>query len=186
MTSPKTCAVLVGSLRSASISRKTAVALQKLAPAGLTLNIVEIGDLPLYNQDLEGDAAPEAWVRFRQAIRESDAVLFVTPEYNRSVPAALKNALDIGSRPSGKGVWLGKPGAVVGLSPGVLGGMAAALHLRQVLACLNIHTLAHPEVYLSGADKFFDETGALTSDSARTFLSGFLETFARWIARTGG
>src|SRR5471032_2315647 len=127
MSKVYTIAVLVGSLRKESINRKVALALAELAPATLKLNIVEIGDLPLYNEDLEVASPPAAYSSFRQHVRSSDAVLFVTPEYNRSVPAPLKNAIDVGSRPYGQSTWSGKPGAVVSVSPGVIGGFGPTI-----------------------------------------------------------
>lgn len=129
MDQPRDVAVIVGSLRKASINRMVANALAELAPAGLKLGIVEIGQLPLYNQDGDDDP-PAEWTAFRERVRAADSVLFVTPEYNRSVPAALKNALDVGSRPYGKSAWSGKPGAVVSASPGGIGGFGANHHLR--------------------------------------------------------
>src|SRR5476649_2476769 len=151
-------AVIVGSLRKDSINRKVANALVELAPEGLKLSIVEIGQLPIYNQD--GDEnPPAAWTEFRERIKASDAVLFVTPEHNRSVPAALKNAIDIGSRPYGKSAWSGKPGAVVSASPGGIGGFGANHHLRQSLVFLNVPAMAQPEAYLGAADKLFDAAG---------------------------
>src|SRR5690606_18870607 len=126
-------AVIVGSLREGSLSRKAAHALARLAPAHLNLRIVEIGDLPLYDEDLDGENAPAAWTRFREDVRAADAVLFVTPEYNRSVPGGLKNAIDVGSRPYGQAVWSGKPAAVMSTSMGALGAFGANHHLRQSL-----------------------------------------------------
>ncbi|AKJ27516.1 NADPH-dependent FMN reductase [Caldimonas brevitalea] len=175
-------AVLVGSLRRASLNRKLALALRDLAPEGLKLDIVEIGDLPMYNQDLD-EAPPEAWVAFRERIAHSDAVLFVTPEYNRSVPAVLKNAIDVGSRPYGHSVWNGKPGAIVSASPGAIGGFGANHHLRQSLVFLNVPTLQQPEAYLGGADRLFDEQGRIANPDTAAFLTGFLQAFERW-ART--
>ena len=176
-----TVAVLVGSLRQDSITRKLAHALVALAPATLDLGIVEIGALPLYNQD-EDAAPPAPWTAFREAVRPRDAVLFVTPEYNRSVPAALKNALDVGSRPYGKSVWSGKPGAIVSCSPGAMGGFGANHHLRQSLVFLNVPALQQPEAYIGGADKLFDAAGQLTNDGTRSFLAGYLQAFAAWVA----
>ncbi len=178
----KTCdvAVIVGSLRKASINRKVANALGELAPAGLKLSIIEIGQLPIYNQD--GDENPPAeWTAFRERIRAADAVLFVTPEHNRSVPAALKNAIDIGSRPYGKSAWSGKPGAVVSASPGGIGGFGANHHLRQSLVFLNVPAMAQPEAYIGGADKLFDATGKLVDDGTRNFLQGFMQAYDAWI-----
>lgn len=173
-------AVVVGSARKDSLNRKVANALRELAPAGLRLAIVEIGHLPLYNQDLD-ENPPAAWTEFRGRIKAADAVLFVTPEYNRSVPAALKNAIDIGSRPYGRSAWDGKPGAVVSASPGAAGGFGANHHLRQSLVFLNVPTLAQPEVYLGGADKFFDDDGRLVNDGTRKFLQEFMKTYGAWV-----
>jgi chromate reductase len=173
-------AVIVGSLRKDSINRKVANALAELAPATLKLSIIELGHLPIYNQD--GDENPPAeWVAFRQRIMAADAVLFVTPEHNRSVPAALKNAIDIGSRPYGKNAWSGKPGAVVSASPGAIGGFGANHHLRQSLVFLNVPAMAQPEAYLGGADKLFDAHGKLANDGTRKFLQDFLQAFGAWI-----
>src|SRR5450759_4317949 len=173
-------AVLVGSLRKDSINRKLAHALAALAPDTLKLQIVEIGDLSLYNQDHD-DSPPAPWVAFRERIPAADAVLFVTPEHNRSVPAALKNALDIGSRPYGKSAWSGKPGAVVSASPGVIGGFGANPHLRQSLVFLNVPAMPQPEAYIGGADKLFDAEGKLANDGTRKFLQGFMQAYASWI-----
>lgn len=181
MSSSRSVAVIVGSLRKDSVNRKLALALADLAPASLKLEIVEIGDLPLYNQDSDGDAPPAAWVVFRQLMKDMDAVLFVTPEYNRSVPAALKNALDVGSRPYGQSVWDGKPGAIVSASPGAIGGFGANHHLRQSLVFLNVPVLQQPEAYIGGADKLFDAEGQINNEGSRAFLQKFIQTFAAWI-----
>jgi chromate reductase len=138
--------------------------------------------LPFYNQDVEAQS-PAPWVAFRDRIRRADAVLFVTPEYNRSVPAALKNAIDVGSRPYGKSAWDGKPGAVVSASPGAIGGFGANHHLRQSLVFLNVPVLQQPEVYLGGVDKLFDERGGIASESTHGFLVKYLTAFAAWIER---
>ncbi|HEU4582551.1 MAG TPA: NADPH-dependent FMN reductase [Polyangiaceae bacterium] len=172
--------VLVGSLRQKSVSKKVARALVKLAPAELRCSFIEIGDLPLYNEDLEADP-PAAFTRFRGAIAPSDALLFVTPEFNRGIPGLLKNAIDVGSRPWGKSVWSGKPGAVISQSYGALGGFGAHHQLRQVLAGVNVAVMAHPEAYLSTAGALFDEAGELVNDSSREFLSGFMLAFKAWI-----
>src|SRR5689334_21226985 len=137
MASPKNVAVVVGSLRKASLNRKMASALAAMAPPSMKLEIVEIGQLPLYNQDVD-EQPPAVWTDFRKRIAASDAVLFVTPEYNRSVPSALKNAIDVGSRPYGKSAWAGKPAAIVSVSPGAIGGFGANHHLRQSLVFLNM------------------------------------------------
>jgi chromate reductase len=182
MSVPRDVAVLVGSLRKDSLTRKLALAMAAMAPAELRLDLVEIRQLPLYDQDL--DAQPPApWVAFRERIRRADAVLFVTPEYNRSVPAALKNAIDVGSRPYGKSAWDGKPGAVVSASPGAIGGFGANHHLRQSLVFLNVPVLQQPEAYLGGVDKLFDERGGIANESTRGFLVKYLTAFAAWIER---
>jgi chromate reductase len=181
MAAPRNVAVLVGSLRKASYNRMMAHVLADLAGPDLQLGIVEIGALPLYNEDLDGDGAPAPWTAFRQAIAAADAVLFVTPEYNRSVPGALKNAIDVGSRPYGRNVWSGKPGAVISLSPGALGGFGANHHLRQSLVFLNVPAMAQPEAYIGKAGDLFGPDGRLANDGARAFLEGFMKAFAAWI-----
>ena len=174
-------AVFVGSLRKESLNRKTAQALTELAPESLQLEIVEIGQLPFYNEDDDVGTAPPAWTAFRRRGQAADAVLFVTPEYNRSVPAALKNALDVGSRPYGHNMWDGKPGAVVSVSPGALGGFGANHHLRQSLVFLNVPAMPQPEAYIGHAAELFDAEGRLTSDGTRQFLRRFMAAFAEWI-----
>ena len=180
---PRDVVVLVGSLRKESLNRRMAHALREMAPAGLQLDSVEIGELPLYNQDLDTDVPPAAWSAFRARIAKADAILFVTPEYNRSVPGALKNAIDVGSRPSGKSVWNGKPCGVVSGSPGAIGGFGANHHLRQSLVFLNMPALQSPEAYIGGAAKLFDEQGRLASDATREFLQKFLAAFVVWVER---
>src|SRR5471032_191904 len=184
----KKVAVVIGSLRKDSLNRKFAHELIALAPPSLQLEIVEIGELPLYNQDLEenGATAPQAWTQFRQRMQAASAVLFVTPEYNRSVPAALKNAIDVGSRPYGKSVWDAKPGAVVSVSPGAIGGFGANHHLRQSLVFLNVPTMQQPEAYIGGAAKLFDDKGEITNEGTRKFFQSFMEAFAKWIEKVGG
>jgi chromate reductase len=174
-------AVLVGSLRKDSINRMAANALIELAPAELRLGIVEIGQLQLYNQDLD-DQPPAEWTAFRERIAGSNAVLFVTPEYNHSIPAALKNALDVGSRPYGKSVWNGKPGAVVSASPSAIGGFGANHHLRQTFVFLNIPAMQQPEAYLCFADKLFDQQGKLSNPDTGKFLQNFMNAYAAWVA----
>ena len=182
MDTTRNVAVLVGSLRKDSLNRKMAHALIRLAPAELSLAIVEIGGLPLFNADDE--ASPPPAVRgFKEAIGKADALLFVTPEFNRSVPGALKNAIDIGSRPYGKSVWSGKPGAVVSVSPGGIGGFGANHPLRQSLVFLNVPAMAQPEAYIGGGAGLFGPDGSLTNDSTRDFLTKFMLAFAQWVAR---
>jgi len=175
-------AVIVGSLSKASLNRKMANALVAVAPASLELSIVEIGNLPLYTPDFEPD--PPAAVReFREQIGAADAVLFVTPEYNRSVPGALKNAIDVGSRPYGKSVWAGKPAAVVSVSPGALGAFGAQHHLRQSLVFLDMPAMQQPEAYIGNVATLFDPQGKLANDSTRGFLEKYMEAFAAWVER---
>ena len=180
MTKVHHAAVLVGSLRKDSFNRKIAQALAELAPPSLKLAIVDLSRLSIYNQDL--DATPPAeWTAFRAEIKAADAVLFVTPEYNRSVPAALKNAIDIGSRPYGQSVWGGKPGAVVSSSMGGIGGFGANHHLRQSLVFLNVLTMQQPEAYIGGAHQLFGAEGRITNDGTRDFLKSFAQAFATWV-----
>jgi chromate reductase len=181
MDRPMNVCVLVGSLRKASLNGMLANALISLAPSSMKLDIVEIGQLPLYNEDLETLAPPAQWTAFRQRIKAADAVLFVTPEYNRSVPAALKNALDVGSRPYGSSIWDCKPGAIVSGSPGSIGAFGANHHLRQSLVFLNVPTMQQPEAYLSHVDKLFDEHGKIASDGTQKFLREFMQAFANWV-----
>jgi chromate reductase len=173
-------AVLVGSLRRQSWSRKLALALRATAPASLALEVVEIGAMSLYNFDDEPDP-PQPWIAFRNRIRTADALLFVTPEYNRSIPSVLKNAIDVGSRPKGSSAFDGKPAAIVGVSPGAMGAFGAVNHLRQCLPCLNVATMPAPEAYIGGIDRIFGDDGAITVESTRTFLDVFMRTFADWI-----
>jgi len=178
----KKVAVIVGSLQKNSFNKLTAKAAIELAPTSLSLEIVEIGQLQMYNQDL--DATPPAeWTLFREKIKSADAVLFFTPEYNRSFTAVLKNALDVASRPWGASVWGGKPGAIVSVSPGGLGGFGANNHLRQVLAYLDIHTMAQPEAYIGLASTLFDADGKLSDESTRKFLTNYMAAFAAWIEK---
>ena len=177
-------AVLLGSLRKESLSRKLALALKTIAPASLVLEIAEIGQLPLYNQDDDENPSPAA-TTFKQQIAAADAVLFVTPEYNRSVPGVLKNAIDIASRPYGKSAWNGKPGAVLSQSPGAMGGFGANHHLRQSLVFLNVPVLQQPEAYVGGAGDLFDEAGGFKKPETKMFLEKFLAAFEGWIEATG-
>ena len=184
MSAVRDIAVLVGSLRKESFTRKAARALIEVAPGSLQLEIVEIGRLPLYNQDLEGASPPIEWQQFRERVGKAEGVVFATPEYNRSVPGVLKNAIDVGSRPYGKSVWDKKPAAVVSVSPGAIGGFGANHHLRQSLVFLNMPTLQMPEAYIGGADKLFDADGKLINASTREFLTKVMQTFAAWVERT--
>lgn len=182
MTTPRDIAVLVGSLRKESLNRKTAKTLTEIAPKSLGLEIVEIGALALYNADLEADV-PGEWKAFRERIARADGVLFVTPEYNRGVPGVLKNAIDVASRPHGQNRFDGKPGGVISVSPGAIGGFGANHHLRQSLVFLNVPVLQQPEAYVGGAGKLFDESGKMTNDSTRDFLAKFLGAYAAWVGK---
>ncbi len=182
MSTRRDIAVIVGSLRKESLNRKAARALIELAPAALALEIVEIGALPLFNEDLEHDP-PREWTAFRERVRRADGVLFVTPEYNRSMPGVLKNAIDVASRPHGRNAWDAKPGGVISVSPGAIGGFGANHHLRQSLVFLNVPTLQQPEAYVGGAGKMFDEVGKLTNESTREFLTRFLHAYAAWVEK---
>ena len=182
MSTTRNVAALVGSLRKESFSRKVANELIAMAPASLQLTVHEIGHLPLYNQDLDTATPPAEWKAFRDGIRAVDALLFVTPEYNRSVPGALKNAIDVGSRPSGQSAWFGLPGGVVSVTPGALGGVGAHHQLRQALVGVNVVAMAYPEAYIGGVANLFDEAGNLTNQGTREYLVKFLTAFERWVA----
>lgn len=180
MSQVRSVAVVVGSLRKDSVSRKVAKALAALTP-NLKFDIVEIADLPHFDQDLESDP-PAAWTRFRGEIAAHDAVLFVTPEFNRSVPGALKNAIDVGSRPYGSSVWDGKPGAVISVSPGAIGGFGANHHLRQSLVFLNVPLLSQ-EAYIGNAYALFGENGELINESTAEFLKSYGAAFSAWVEK---
>jgi len=184
MATPHDVATIVGSLRKGSFTRRIALALAELAPPSLKLSLVELRELPMYDQDLDGEAPPAAWTAFRDRVRRADAVLFATPEYNRSVPGVLKNALDVGSRPYGKSVWSGKPAAVASVSPGAYGAFGANHHLRQSLVFLDMPILQQPELYLANVGAVVDEGGKLTNEGTRELLRKFIEAFAAWIERT--
>jgi chromate reductase len=175
-------AVLVGSLRKESFNRKAARALAEVAPASLKLSIVEIGDLALYNEDLE-TSVPQSWSAFRNRVRAADALLFATPEYNRSIPSPLKNAIDVGSRPYGQSVWSRKPAAIISVSPGPLGAYGANHQLRQPMVFLDVPVMQQPEAYIGGAAGLFDAAGKLTNDATRAFFAKFMQAFAAWIVR---
>lgn len=172
----------MGSARRDGWTRKLGRALVDLAPDTMAIRPIELGDLPLYHEELETSAPPPAWSRFRAEVRAVDALLFVTPEYNRSVPAALKNAIDVGSSPDDCAVWSGKPAAVATFSTGMLGGFGANHHLRQSLVFLDVPVMAQPEVYLSQVERLFDGDGTLRAGPARDLLAAFMRSFAAWAA----
>ncbi|HEX4298139.1 MAG TPA: NAD(P)H-dependent oxidoreductase [Devosia sp.] len=175
-------AVMVGSTRSASSNLKLAQALEKLASGRLAFDYLDIGSLPFYDETL-WDNPPEAVVALKQRIAEADAVLFVTPEYNRSIPGALKNAIDWPSRPFGQGVWTGKPAAIVGATGGVSGTAAAQAHLRSILPVLGIVLMGQPEVYFQSRPGALDDDLNVTDERVRANLQNWVTTFSAWIAR---
>ena len=173
-------AVIVGSLRRDSINRQLANGLIQLAPAEFSFKPLEIGDLPLFNQDCdEHPAAPVT--RLKNEIATASGLLFVTPEYNRSIPGVLKNALDHGSRPHGQNTWAGKPAGVVGASLGTIGTAVAQQHLRTILAYLDVPTLGQPEAFIQIRDGFLNDAGAIANENARQFLQGWMDRFAAWV-----
>lgn len=173
-------AVVVGSLRRDSINRKLADAMARLAPATFSFSHLEIGDLPLYNQD--DDSAPSEPVkRLKAGIAAARGLLFTTPEYNRSIPGVLKNALDHGSRPYGQNAWAGKPAGILGASPGAMGTALAQQHLRNILAYLDVPTLGQPEAFIQVRDDFFDADGAIANAGTRTFLQGWMDRYVAWV-----
>jgi chromate reductase len=173
-------AVIVGSLRRDSINRQLANGLIKLAPAEFSFNLLEIGDLPLYNQD--NDEIPaEAVTRLKGEIAAASGLLFVTPEYNRSIPGVLKNTLDNASRPYGQNAWAGKPAGIVGASLGTIGTAVAQQHLRTILAYLDVPTLGQPEAYIQIRDGFLDDAGSIANDNSRKFLQGWMDRFVAWV-----
>ncbi len=182
---PKQIGYVVGSLRQDSINRKLANALIKLGPPDFTFKELRIGDLPLYNQDDDKAQAPEVQ-RLKSELRAVDAVLFVTPEYNRSVPGVLKNALDHASRPYGQSAWAGKPAGVIGMSIGAISTAVAQLHLRTILAYLDMPTLGQPEAYLQYKDGFFDDAGNFANAETKKFLHGWMDKYAMWVKKHTG
>jgi len=178
----KTIGIVLGSLRKNSFSGALANYISKNAPEGYQFKLINISDLPVYNQDYD-EASPESYTRFRAEVKAVDAFLFITPEHNRSYPAAIKNALDVGSRPYGESVWNGKPGAVLSQSPGAIGGFGANHHLRQVLSFLNVYTLLQPEAYVGNIMASLNEQGEVANDSLEAFLNTFTNAFVEWIEK---
>lgn len=172
--------VVVGSLRKESFNKKTAKALVANAPDNLSFEFLEIRDLELYNEDLDQNPS-QSWIDFRNKVKSVDAILFVTPEYNRSVPGVLKNAIDVASRPWGQSVWNAKPAAVVSVTIGGFGAFGANHHLRQTLVFLNMPTMAQPEAYISNAMSLYDESGNLINESTKEFFTSFMQSFAAFI-----
>ena len=173
-------AVIIGSLRKESFNRQLANGIIKLAPASIDFELVEIGDLPLYNQD-DDECQADSVKKMKAQIHQCDGVIFVTPEYNRSIPGVLKNALDHGSRPYGHNAWAKKPAAIIGISPGQIGTALAQQHLRGVLATLDMPTLGQPEMFLQMKDGFFDGSGAI-GDAGKKFIKTWLDRFIVWVS----
>lgn len=185
MPLPVDVAVIVGSLRKGSYTRKVARALIQLAPPGLRCREVDISKLEMYDEDLDR-RPPASWQRFREQISGVRAVLILTPEYNRSMPACIKNALDVGSRPQGRNLWDGKPAAVVSVTPYQLGGIAANHAVRQALVYINMPAMQQPEAYIANVGDLLDARGELKNMKTRRFLGDFMAAFERWIARVAG
>lgn len=178
----KNIGIFVGSLRKASYNRAVAKYLETLAPENFKMREIDLSGLTMFNQDFDDEGTtPAAWTKFRSEVKALDGCLFVTPEYNRSFPAVLKNALDIASRPYGQNVWDGKPAGIISVSPGGMGGFGANQQLRQPLSFLNLQLLQQPEVYLGHANAFLDENGQITNDSTKAFLQQYLNAFVDWV-----
>lgn len=177
----KKVGVIAGSLRKGAFSRAVAEHLIGMETDGLELSIIEINDLPLYNQDFDGSPdEPASYARFRREASDMDAYIFVTPEHNRSLPASLKNALDIGSRPYGKSVWEAKPAGVISTTPGRVGAFGANHHLRQVAVSLNLNMMQQPELYIGGVGTMIHD-GAVTDKALEGMLAKFMEAFSEWV-----
>ena len=182
MASPYNVVVIVGSIRKESFTLKIANALARLAPATLKPDVTTLHGISFFNQDLEA-APPADWLAFREKLQKSDAVLFVTPEYNRSIPGVLKNAIDVGSRPYGKSSFNGKPTGIVSNSPGALGGVSAAKHLQNILPGISGPILQQPEIYLNGVGDAFDDKGELTKESLQKVLKQYIDAFAAFVEK---
>ena len=182
MPAPLNVVVIVGSLRQQSLTLKLANALAKLAPDTLKLDVVTLHDISFFNQDLEA-APPADWLKFRETLQRSDGVIFVTPEYNRSIPGVLKNAIDVGSRPYGKSSFNDKPTGIISNSPGLLGGVSAAKHLQQILPGIAGPILQQPEIYLNGIGDSFDDRGELTKEPLQKLLKQYLDAFAAFVEK---
>lgn len=183
----KVIGVFVGSLREGSFSKTIANFVSSLVPEEFEMRMIGLGELPLFNQDLEENGTePAAWTKFRDEVKQVDGFLFVTPEYNRSIPAVLKNALDVGSRPYGKSVWNGKPGGIISVSPGGLSAFGANHHLRQSMVFLNVLLLQQPEAYIGNVASLLDEKGAVTNERTKEFLQQYVNAFVTWVNLVSG
>jgi chromate reductase, NAD(P)H dehydrogenase (quinone) len=180
MATPYNVVVIVGSIRKVSFTLKVANALAKLAPDTIKLNVTTLNDISFFNQDLEA-APPADWLAFREKLQKSNGVLFVTPEYNRSIPGVLKNAIDVGSRPYGKSSFLGKPIGIVSNSPGPLGGVSAAKQLQNILPGISGPILGQPETYLTGIGDAFDDKGELVKEVLKPVLKQYIDAFAAFV-----
>lgn len=180
--SGKKIGIIIGSLRKAAWTRKIAEQLIEMAPAGVTMQIIEIGNLPFYNEDEETSSPPAAWTAFRKEVQSVDGIIFVTPEYNRSVPAVLKNAIDVGSRPYGKSVWNNKPSTIISSSVGVIGGFGANHHLRQSMVTLSSPCMPS-EHYLSYVQKLFNDSGKFADEKTAEFVRGFVKSSVVWVEK---
>lgn len=178
----KNISVLVGSLRKDSFNKKVANEIINIAPDGLAMEIIEIDQLPFYNEDLDHGNPPSEWSEFRKKIKDSDGFLFLTPEYNRSVSGVLKNAIDVASRPYGQSAWGGKPGAVISVSMSSLGAFGANHHLRQSMVFLDVPMMQQPEAYVGSAHELFDDSGNLVPDT-QAFLQSFIDAYAKWVEK---
>lgn len=180
----KKIGIFIGSLRKGAFSKSVANYITSITPAGYEFHEVELSDLPMYNPDLdEANEKPKQWVKFREEVKDLDGFLFITPEYNRSVPGVLKNALDVGSRPYGASVWDGKPGGIISVSPGAYGGFGANHHLRQVMVFLNVLMLQQPEAYLGDIMSALDENGNISDERTKKFLKDYVDAFVNWIEK---
>jgi chromate reductase len=173
---------IVGSLRKESFTLKIANALAKLAPASLNLDVTTLGGISFFNQDLEANP-PADWIAFREKLQKSNGIIFVTPEYNRSISGVLKNAIDVGSRPYGKSSFLGKPTGIISNSPGPLGGVSAAKHLQNILPGISGPIMGQPETYLNGIGDAFNEKGELVKEAVQKLLQQYLEAFAAFVEK---
>lgn len=180
--SKKTIGVIVGSLRKESFNRSIANYVVSVIPAEYEVKFIDIKDIDMFNQDLE-DNPPASWTRLREDVKSSDAYLFFTPEYNRSVPAVLKNALDVASRPYGQNVWAKKPAGIVSVSMGGISAFGANHHLRQSLTFLDVYTLQQPEAYIGNAMELLDEKGVLVNENTKNFLKSYVDAFIAWVEK---
>jgi chromate reductase len=181
---PSTIGIIAGSLRKASFSKKIAQSLSAMAPDDCVFKVLDIDRLPVYNQDFDDDnQVPAEYVALRKELEAMDGFIFITPEHNRSMPAVLKNVLDIGSRPMGQSKWSGKPSAVFSSSPGSIGGFGANHHLRQVLVYLNVPTMQQPEIYIPMVNKVFDNNGEIKTKETKELLQKAVTAYVKWFKR---